>query len=95
MTSKPDLSPRKEAGPNEPPWDVWHTLRRLLDCNRTQLATRLGVSPRTLRRWEGSFPLPPDAAARASDLLQWTLNRANSYDLAQSRLNRPNGRTDR
>lgn len=67
---------------NTTPANIYAALRRLLACNKAQLAERLGVSARTLRRWEeltaaGEHP-GADAAARLSQLLQATLRAANA-----------------
>lgn len=67
---------------NSPPRNVFETLRRLLACNKAQLAARLGVSARTLRRWEeldsaGEHP-GTDAAARLAQLMQATLRAADA-----------------
>lgn len=67
---------------NRPPQNVYDALRRLLRCNKAELAARLGVSARTLRRWEdleaaGDHP-GTDAAARLAQLLQATLRAANA-----------------
>lgn len=88
----PDRTSDDDGYLNTPPPDIWETLRRLLICSQTQLAARLGVSRTTVKRWQSLPHLPKEATDRASDLLQWALNQANSYDLAQSRLNRPTGR---
>lgn len=73
------------AEKNTPPPDVWIALRRLLACNRQQLAERLDVSSRTLRRWEQG-EAGPDAYRRASALLIATLRAAGEADaLAQWR----------
>jgi DNA-binding transcriptional regulator YiaG len=77
---------------NTTPPHIWAALRRLLNCNRQQLAARLGVSARTLRRWEtltedGDSP-GKDAAERASALLISTLAAAGDSDIyAQWRIN--------
>jgi len=67
---------------NTTPPTVYDALRRLLRCNKAELAARLGVSARTLRRWEeldaaGEHP-GTDAAARLAQLLQATLRAANA-----------------
>lgn len=60
---------------NAPPANLLEALRRLLDCNRNELAARLGVSRQTLHRWErGQIPGP--GAARVAELLQTTLGAA-------------------
>ena len=64
---------------NTQPANIWDVLRRLLRCNRQQLAARLGVSSRTLARWESGEP-GPDAELRASRLLIAVLRSAKSAD---------------
>ena len=60
---------------NTPPKTIWTALRRLYACNKTQLAARLGVTSRTLRRWEdGETTPPPDAQDKARALLQTGLS---------------------
>lgn len=72
---------------NTTPTDIWEVLRRLLNCNKAQLAERLGVDPRTLRRWEQG-EAGADAYRRAADLLRATLRAANDADtLAQWTIN--------
>lgn len=41
---------------NTPPGDAFEVLRRLYNCNWSQLAARLGVSARTLRNWRENGP---------------------------------------
>lgn len=69
---------------NAPPRHVWEALRRLLRCNRQQLAERMDVSPRTLRRWEAQTEAgeSPGRAAEdaASRLLIDTLRAADNAD---------------
>lgn len=85
---------------NSPPRDVFTTLRRLLACNKSELAARLGVSARTLRRWEelnaAEHHPGADAAARLSQLMQATLRAANADVYALpidfSRIDRIGGR---
>lgn len=76
---------------NRAPAHIWDTLQRLLNCNKTQLATRLDVSTQTLRRWtdltEAGTSPGKDAEARAAELLQTTLRQAHSDVHAQWRLN--------
>lgn len=76
---------------NEPPEHIWETLRRLLACNKSQLAKRLGISTETLRRWtaetEAGKSPGKDAEARAAELLQTTLAIAKSDVHAQWRIN--------
>jgi len=77
---------------NTNPAHIWQALRRLLNCNRTQLAARLGVNRHTLTKWErmteaGENP-GANATRRASDLLLATLRAAEDADaLAQWRIN--------
>jgi DNA-binding transcriptional regulator YiaG len=73
---------RARAERNAPPVDIWHALQRLLNCNKTQLAAHLGVTPRTLRRWmdlseQGENP-GATATRHASDLLRATLSAAKA-----------------
>jgi len=69
------------------PANIWEALRRLLNCNKTQLAARLGVTARTLHRWEHG-EAGAVAHRRAADLLQATLRAADNADtLAQWRIN--------
>lgn len=71
------------TGRNRPPATVWEALRRLLNCNKAQLAARLGVHPRTLRRWEDE-DAGRDGIDRASQLLIASLRAAGGADaLAQ------------
>lgn len=66
------------------PRHIWDTLRRLLRCNKQQLAARLGVSRHTLARWEDATEAgePPGthAEAAARELLIATLRAANGAD---------------
>lgn len=72
---------------NTTPANIWEVLRRLHQCNKAQLAARLGVTARTLRRWEEG-EAGADAYRRAADLLQATLRAAGDADtLAQWRIN--------
>lgn len=71
---------------NTTPANVWDALRRLLNCNKTQLAERLGVTARTLHRWENG-EAGADAHRRAADLMQATLRAADCDMHAQWRLN--------
>lgn len=69
---------------NTPPGSIWLALRRLHRCNRQQLADRLGVSARTLRRWEaateaGTDP-GPAATVKAALALQTALRAAAPAD---------------
>jgi len=71
---------------NTTPANVWDALRRLHNCNKTQLAARLGVTQRTLARWEAG-EAGTDAHRRAADLLQATLRAAEADAHAQWRIN--------
>ena len=72
---------------NTNPATVWDALRRLLLCNKQQLADRLGVDRRTLHRWE-NCEAGADAMRRASALLIATLRNADHSDaLAQWTIN--------
>ena len=72
---------------NTPPATPWEALRRLLNCNKSQLAERLGVTTRTLHRWEKG-EAGADAFSRASQLMIATLRAADQADtLAQWRIN--------
>ena len=62
---------------NTPPATVWEALRRLLGCNRQELAARLGVSRHTLQRWERGEPTQA-GAQRVADLMQQTLAAAGA-----------------
>ena len=70
-----DSDPR--AGRNAPPVTLWEALRRLLDCNKGELAERLGVSRHTLQRWERG-ELPERASGRVAELMQETLHAAGA-----------------
>jgi DNA-binding transcriptional regulator YiaG len=72
--------PATEAEPigrNTPPATVWEALRRLLSCNRQELAARLGVSRHTLQRWERD-EITETGAARVATLMQETLAAAGA-----------------
>lgn len=62
---------------NSNPAHVWDALSRLLNCNRTQLAERLGVSRRTLQLWIAATKRGDDpgknATLRADELLRSTV----------------------
>lgn len=62
---------------NTPPASPWEALRRLLACNRQQLAARLGISRHTLQRWERG-ELTEAGAARVAALMQETLAAAGA-----------------
>lgn len=60
---------------NTPPEDTFEALRRLYNCNWSQLAARIGITDRTLRNWRENGPgengairleLALEAALRAS-----------------------------
>ena len=80
--AEPQARPAHQAEPrttrrNAPPANVLEALRRLLDCNRQELAARLGVSRYTLHRWErGQIPGP--ARARVAELMRATLAAAQA-----------------
>ena len=57
------------------PADQYDLLRRALQCNKTQLAKHLGVSPKTLRAWETEGG-GANASRRVSDL--WGIILRNS-----------------
>lgn len=72
------------TAPNSTPAHIWDVLRRLLNANKTQLAERLGITPKTLRTWEamteaGNSP-GTKAERAASELLIATLRAANHAD---------------
>lgn len=70
---------------NTTPATEWQALRRLLNCNKQQLAQRLGVSARTLRNWEAASDAGhepgKDASQKASLLLITTLRAARHADV--------------
>ena len=77
--AQPEPPPR-HAPPiarNTPPATPWEALRRLLACNRQQLAARLGISRHTLQRWERG-ELTEAGAARVAALMQETLAAAGA-----------------
>lgn len=69
---------------NTTPATIWQALRRLLNCNRTQLAARLGITPRTLHNWEHSTDegeqLTDRARDAAAELLTASLRAAGNAD---------------
>jgi transcriptional regulator with XRE-family HTH domain len=71
---------------NTTPANIWDTLRRLHNCNKAELAARLGVTPRTLRRWEEG-EAGKEAHQRASALLLASLRAAESDVHAQWAIN--------
>lgn len=59
---------------NTPPPTIYEALRRLLACNKKELAERLGVNAVTLRRWEAHLEASHEESApmehrAANDLL--------------------------
>lgn len=60
-----------------PPANVFEALRRLLGCNRQELAARLGISRHTLQRWERS-QIPGPGRARVAALMRATLAAAQA-----------------
>lgn len=75
---------------NTAPKGVWETLRRLLQCNKQQLAERLGVSDTTLRAWERADETGSagkTAHERAALLMQATLRAAGADMHAQLNIN--------
>lgn len=57
---------------NQPPQNEWQALRRLFNCNKSQLAERLGVTRQTLRIWEAATERgdpPTEQANRAAKRL--------------------------
>lgn len=74
-------------GRNTHPVNVWEALRRLLNCNKQDLAERLDVTRKTLRTWESDTEEgkePSSNARRAiSELLITTLNAAKADQYAQ------------
>jgi len=76
------------------PATVWEALRRLLQCNKQQLAARLGVSRQTLREWENltgnGDQIEGNARRAAAELLTATLRAAgNADDLLRPRRSQP------
>lgn len=68
---------------NTPPANIWQTLRRLLNCNKQELAAHLGVTARTLRTWEAAAEAEGSSAGKAANeaaarLLSDTLRAAKS-----------------
>lgn len=80
------------AARNTPPANVWEALRRLLNCNKAQLAAHLGVTPKTLARWEAEGA-GKNGHEKAATLLQKTLDEAECLPLAQWVINWPAIRT--
>jgi len=69
---------------NTTPTTVWDALRRLLRCNKMQLAARLGVSRQTLMTWEKATergePIEGSARRAAAELLTATLRASGQAD---------------
>jgi len=69
---------------NAPPPNEWELLRRLYDCNKKELAERLGIAPMTLRRYEAATeagePLNKTARSLVGELLRAGLRIANNAD---------------
>ena len=69
---------------NTPPANVWEALRRLLNCNKQQLAARMGITRQTLRIWEdmtrNGEPIEGNARRAAHELLTATLRAAGNAD---------------
>lgn len=69
---------------NTTPANIWEVLRRLLDCNKQQLAERLGITRQTLRIWEdmtgNGEPITDNARRAAAELLTATLRAAGQAD---------------
>lgn len=69
---------------NTTPATVWEALRRLLNCNKQQLAARLGVTRQTLHEWEkmtdADEPISDNARRAAAELLTATLRAAGQAD---------------
>lgn len=76
---------------NTTPAHIWETLMRLHNCNKSQLADRLGVTRQTLARWiadtEAGQPPGKTASQRAAQLMQATLQAARSDVHAQWLIN--------
>lgn len=80
------------ANRNTPALNEWELLRRLYQCNKSQLAKRMGVSPQTLRRFEAATaqgePLNNHARRAVAELLRAALRIANNADdLLKDRVN--------
>jgi DNA-binding transcriptional regulator YiaG len=69
---------------NTTPANEWQALRRLLLCNKSQLAARLGITRQTLRMWEDATDrgetASDNARRAAAELLTATLRAANNAD---------------
>jgi len=70
---------------NTYPANTYDLLRRALNCNRTQLAAHLGVTPKTLRAWETEGG-GKNAAARVAQLWGKILRQSNSDWLEVSQI---------
>jgi len=72
------------AAKNTTPATIWEAMRRLLNCNKQQLAERLGVTRQTLRMWEEMTgrgePISDNARRAAAELLTATLRAADNAD---------------
>lgn len=67
---------------NTTPRDPFDTLRRLYNCNWTQLAARLGVDRKTLRAWRHDWPnASTNARLRLRDLISTALRASGCDDL--------------
>lgn len=62
---------------NTTPANAFEVLRRLHNCNWSDLANRLGITTQTLRRWRDEGP-GPSGAARMALLCQATLTASQS-----------------
>ena len=69
---------------NAPPTNEWELLRRLYDCNKKELAERLGITAPTLRSYEAATkagePLSKAARSLVGELLRAGLRIANNAD---------------
>jgi DNA-binding XRE family transcriptional regulator len=82
QTEKPA---RRPAPPrNRPPANEFEMLRRMLLCNKAQLAARIGVTPQTLWNWEqitAAGGRQSENTRRAvAELLRTTLRASNGAD---------------
>ena len=84
---------------NTTPQNEWQALRRLLNCNRTQLADRLGITRQTLHVWERKTEqgetAGDNARRAAAELLTATLRAANPSDALPTPRKAPPGPTTR
>jgi len=67
------------------PEDQYDLLQRALNCNKTQLAARLGVSPKTLKSWRDHGG-GANAAARVAQLWGVILRRSGTEWLEVSQV---------